>query len=42
MTRLWLWWLNRIVFLRRWTGCGGEGFTLKDGDLDVCYKDGCH
>lgn len=32
------WWIARIVFLRWWTGCGGEGFDRRG----VCYRRGCH
>lgn len=43
------WWIARIVFLRWWTGCGGEGYydagrETASGIRDVtpCRKTGCH
>lgn len=42
-TRKLKWWIARIVFLRRWTGCGGEGFAKDvNGNLEVCHRHGCH
>ncbi len=38
-----VWWSYRILLLRWWTGCGGEGYTKNSaGDLAVCYRNGCH
>ncbi len=37
------WWLHRIVFLRWWTGCGGEGYVETAAEKwRVCRKTGCH
>lgn len=45
----WKWWLHRVIFLRRWTGCGGEGYydtgrVTSSGVrvIDLCEKTGCH
>ena len=36
------WWGYRIVFMRWWTGCDGDGFVEKGIAVFACEKRGCH
>lgn len=36
------WLIARIVLFRWLTGCGGQGFTKKNGVVKDCRRLGCH